>query len=51
MNVFDTIDLDEDGTDEVIARTEYYESHDYVILKRSPNGKWKIVYQGGAAGC
>lgn len=51
MNVFDTIDLDEDGTDEVIARTEYYESHDYVILKRSPNGKWKIVYRGGAAGC
>jgi hypothetical protein len=51
MNVFDTIDLDEDGTDEVIARTEYYESHDYVILKRSPSGKWTIVYRGGAAGC
>jgi hypothetical protein len=51
MEFFDTIDLDEDGTDEVIATNEYYESHDYVILKRSPNGKWKIVYQGGAAGC
>jgi len=51
MNVFDTIDLDEDGTDEVIARTEYYESHDYVILKRSPSGKWTIVYRGGGSGC
>jgi len=51
MNVFDTIDLDEDGTDEVIATTEYYESHDYVILKRSPSGKWTIVYRGGGSGC
>jgi len=51
MVFFDTIDLDEDGTDEVIASIRYYESHDYVILKRSHDGKWKIVYQGGGSGC
>ncbi len=51
MVFFDTIDIDEDGTDEVIASIRYYESHDYVILKRSHDGKWKIVYQGGGTGC
>jgi hypothetical protein len=51
MLFFDTIDLDEDGTDEVIASFRYYEGHDYAILKRSHDGKWKIVYQGGSTGC
>jgi hypothetical protein len=51
MTLVDTIDLDEDGTDEVIATTNYYESHDYVVLKRSPSGTWGIVYRGAGSGC
>jgi hypothetical protein len=51
MGFIDTIDLDEDGTDEVIAMADGYESHDYVILKRGQAGKWTIVYRGGETGC
>jgi len=38
MQLMDTLDLDEDGTDEVITSTSYYESNDYQILKRGRNG-------------
>ena len=51
MRPIDTLDLDEDGTDEIIASTSYYESNDYQILKRGRNGKWTIVYRGGGSGC
>jgi len=51
MRPIDTLDLDEDGTDEIIASTSYYESNDYQILKRGHNGKWTIVYRGGGSGC
>jgi hypothetical protein len=51
MSLVDTLDLDEDGIDEVITSTAYYESHDYQILKRGLNGKWTIVYRGGGSGC
>jgi hypothetical protein len=49
-NVVDTIDLDEDGTDEIVVRMGFYESHEYKILKRDRN-KWKSIYQGGGSGC
>jgi hypothetical protein len=51
VTLVDTIDLDEDGTDEVIASKSFYESNEYEILKRGPNGKWTIVYRGGGSGC
>lgn len=51
LQLFDTIDLDEDGTDEVIVRKHFYESYEYEILKRTPSGKWTIVYKGGGSGC
>ncbi|HEX9458138.1 MAG TPA: hypothetical protein VGA84_03285 [Thermoanaerobaculia bacterium] len=51
LQLFDTIDLDEDGTDEVIVRNSFYESYEYEILKRAPSGKWTIVYKGGGSGC
>jgi hypothetical protein len=51
MNLVDSLDLDEDGTDEVITSTQYYETNDYQILKRGRNGKWTIVYSGGGSGC
>ncbi len=49
-NVVDTIDLDEDGTDEIVVRMGFSESHEYKILKRAGN-KWKSIYQGGGSGC
>ncbi len=46
----DAVDLDGDGTAEVIAGGHYYESNDYVIYKRQA-GVWRPVYRGGGGGC
>ena len=46
----DVLDLDGDGTAEVIAQGIYYESHDYFIYKKQ-RGAWHVVYQGGGGGC
>ncbi|HEX3579503.1 MAG TPA: hypothetical protein VHY33_13140 [Thermoanaerobaculia bacterium] len=51
MRLVDSVDLDEDGTDEVVVSKSFYESHEYEILKRGRNGKWTIVYSGGGSGC
>jgi hypothetical protein len=50
LELVDTIDLDEDGTDEVIVSIRGYEGNQYEILKRAGN-KWKRVYRGGGSGC
>jgi hypothetical protein len=49
-HLVDVIDLDEDGTDEIVVSWGFYESHEYEILKRTGN-KWKSVYHGGGSGC
>ncbi|MEA2166277.1 MAG: hypothetical protein QOK37_4404 [Thermoanaerobaculia bacterium] len=49
-HLVDTIDLDEDGTDEIVVSWGFYESNEYEILKRAGN-KWKSVYRGGGSGC
>ncbi|HZI18022.1 MAG TPA: hypothetical protein VEY09_05440 [Pyrinomonadaceae bacterium] len=46
----DYLDLDGDGTAEVVAEGTYYESNNYVIY-RSQQGRWRSVYQGGGGGC
>jgi len=46
----DVLDLNNDGTAEVIAMGGYYESHDYLIYQKL-RGKWRSVYQGGGGGC
>ncbi|MEA2344463.1 MAG: hypothetical protein QOF63_2632 [Thermoanaerobaculia bacterium] len=51
MQLVDSLDLDEDGTDEVVVSNDFYESHVYRILKRGRDGKWTIVYSGGGSGC
>jgi len=51
VTLVDTIDLDEDGIDEVVLSRDYYESHAFEIVKRGPDGKWKRVYRGGGSGC
>ena len=43
------LDLDEDGEDEIILFSQYYEWSDYTFLKRS--GKtWKEIFRGGGSG-
>lgn len=46
----DYVDIDGDGTAEVIAEATYYESNDYVIYKKQ-QGRWRSIYQGGGGGC
>jgi len=46
----DQLDLDGDGTDEIVTLTGYYESWSYSIYKQQ-NGEWKRVYTGGGGGC
>lgn len=46
----DAVDLDGDGTAEVVAEGHYYESNDYVIYQRQA-GKWRPIYKGGGGGC
>lgn len=48
--LIDQLDLDGDGTAEVIAEGHYYESNDYIIYKKQ-QGRWSAVYQGGGGGC
>jgi hypothetical protein len=49
-SLVDVVDLDGDGTAEVIAGGSYYESNDYVIYKRQA-GTWRPIYSGGGGGC
>ena len=46
----DAVDIDGDGTAEVIAAGHYYEANDYVIYKRQA-GVWRPIYKGGGGGC
>ena len=43
-------DFDNDGIDEIIATSYYYESWDYTIY-RYRDGAWHSVYKGGGGGC
>ena len=44
------LDLDGDGTDELIVETQYWEAWTYYIYKKQ-RGAWRRVYQGGGSGC
>lgn len=46
----DQLDLDGDGTDEVITLLTAYESMGFFIYKRH-QGRWYVVHTGGQAGC
>lgn len=48
--VVDAADLDGDGMPELVIRNGYYESWDFIILKRGEHG-WVTVYHGGGSGC
>jgi hypothetical protein len=44
------LDLDGDGTDEVIIETHYWEGWNYSIFKKR-RGHWRRIYQGAGGGC
>ncbi len=46
----DVLDLDADGTMEVLTQGIYYESHDFMIYKKQGRA-WRVVYTGGGGGC
>lgn len=46
----DILDLDHDGTPELITSTSYYESQDYQIWRRTPSG-WSLWMTSGGSGC
>lgn len=46
----DQLDLDGDGTDEIVVEVTGYESEEFRILKRV-NGGWTRVHVGGQGGC
>lgn len=46
----DQLDLDNDGIDEIVTISGYYESLDYTIYKEQ-NRIWQKVYRGGGGGC
>lgn len=46
----DQLDLDRDGTDEIVIEETGYESEEFRILKRV-NGSWVRVHIGGQGGC
>jgi hypothetical protein len=46
----DALDIDKDGTMEIIIQHLYYESYDFVIYKKQ-KGVWRNIYRGGGGGC
>jgi hypothetical protein len=46
----DQLDLDGDGTDEIVVEVTGYESEEFRIYKRY-NGSWHQVHVGGQGGC
>jgi hypothetical protein len=46
----DQLDMDGDGTDEIVVEVTGYESEEFRILKRV-NGSWVRVHVGGQGGC
>jgi hypothetical protein len=46
----DQLDLDGDGTDEIVVEVTGYENEEFGIYKRQ-NGIWSQVHVGGQGGC
>jgi hypothetical protein len=46
----DQLDLDGDGTDEIVVEMTGYESEEFGIYRRR-NGSWTQVHLGGQGGC
>ena len=50
MRFVDQLDLDGDGTDEIVVEVTGYENEEFGIYRRR-NGSWSQVHVGGQGGC
>jgi hypothetical protein len=50
IETFDFIDMDNDGSLEIIMKNYFYEAWNYTIVGKV-NGKWKEVFNGAGGGC
>jgi hypothetical protein len=46
----DQLDLDNDGMDEVVVRSEFYEAWNYAVWRFDSN-YWGQIFEGGGGGC
>jgi hypothetical protein len=44
------VDLDGDGSDELVVRVQEIEGYAYEVFKRSTDA-WRVIASGGGAGC
>lgn len=50
IEMLDLIDMDNDGTMEIVFKNYFYEAWNYTIVAKQ-NGKWKDVFNGAGGGC
>jgi hypothetical protein len=50
QELVDVIDIDGDGTCEVVFKNYFYEAWNYTVVMKI-NGKWKQVFSGAGGGC
>ncbi len=50
IETFDVIDMDNDGSLEIVMKNYFYEAWNYTIVAKQ-NGKWKEVFNGAGGGC
>jgi hypothetical protein len=47
----DVLDIDGDGTPEIVTQFGYYESNAYHVYKKKTDGKWTDIYSNFGSGC
>lgn len=50
IETLDVIDMDNDGSLEIVMKNYFYESWNYTIVAKQ-SGKWKEVFNGAGGGC
>lgn len=50
IETLDVIDMDNDGSLEIVMKNYFYEAWNYTIVGKQ-NGKWKEVFNGAGGGC
>lgn len=50
IETLDVIDMDNDGSLEIVMKNYFYEAWNYTIVAKQ-NGKWKEVFTGAGGGC